>query len=841
MPLDFPANPALNDTYTSGDITYIYNGDAWEILTSTVGSGLTTTTDLPEGTNLYYTGERVDDQVSGLLTAGTNITLTYSDVGNTLTIDASGGIAPVDSVNTQTGVVVLDADDISDAATTNKFTTAGDISKLAAIEASATADQTGAEIKVAYEAELNTNAYTDAEVTKLAGITAGAEVNAVDSVNTQTGVVVLDADDISDAATTNKFTTTAEINKLAAIEASATADQTAGEIKTAYESNANTNAYTDAEVTKLGAIEASATADQTGAEIKTLYEGELNAFTDAQFTKLAGIETGATADQTGAEIKTAYQAELNAFTDAQFTKLAGIETAATADQTAGEIKTAYETNANTNAYTDAEVTKLAGIATGAEVNTVDSVNGATGVVVLDTDDVAEGVNQYFTQERSDDAVNNLITAGTNITLTYNDVANTLTIDAAAGATSVSDGDYGDITVTASGNTWTIDPGTVTLAKTAAGVQTSLGLADSALQNLTGSSTTDLSEGTNLYYTQGRFDTAFTAKSTTDLSEGTNLYFTDERVDDRVNGLLVAGTNITLTYNDVANTLTVDAAAGGGVTDGDKGDITVTASGATWTIDNSVVTAAKTSAGVQTSLGLADTALQNLTGNSTTDLSEGTNLYYTDGRVDTRIGATSINALSDVDTVTTAPVDGDLLTWNATAGEWLPAASAGGGGGTSVAIIYAKTVTYTPPNISGFERPNFGADVYQQIDPDNIATPLTAGANHFSLVAGKYIITTNLGGYLLTAGAFALPNVAFRLEDGSGNPGNIPMLHAGRSDGLLASSPRNFPISVSFDSYFDFASTTDVRLTVKMSSTDWSLKWNDAGDGWPVHFTIKKIG
>jgi hypothetical protein len=149
-----------------------------------------------------------------------------------------------------------------------------------------------------------------------------------------------------------------------------------------------------------------------------------------------------------------------------------------------------------------------------------------------TSDLAEGTNLYFTTERVDDQVASLLTAGSNITLTYDDAAGTLTI------TGVED----DL----SNNTTSDLAEGTNLYYTTARFDTAF----------TGKSTTDLSEGTNLYYTTARFDTAFNGKSTSDLSEGTNLYFTDERVDDRVNNLLVAGTNITLTYDDTANTLTI---------------------------------------------------------------------------------------------------------------------------------------------------------------------------------------------------------------------------------------------------------------------------------------------
>ena len=96
--------------------------------------------------------------------------------------------------------------------------------------------------------------------------------------------------------------------KLDGIEANATQDQTASEIRTLVESASDSNVFTDADHSKLNAIEAGATADQTDAEIRTAVENatDSNVFTDADHTKLNGISAGADVTSTNS---------INALTD----------------------------------------------------------------------------------------------------------------------------------------------------------------------------------------------------------------------------------------------------------------------------------------------------------------------------------------------------------------------------------------------------------------------------------------------------------------------------------------------------------------------------------------------
>lgn len=94
------------------------------------------------------------------------------------------GVGYLDSLEVTGNIVVSGTVDGRDIAT--------DGTKLDGIETGATADQTGAEIKAAYEAELDTNAYTDAEKTKLAGIEASADVT--DTANVTAAGALMDSE-----------------------------------------------------------------------------------------------------------------------------------------------------------------------------------------------------------------------------------------------------------------------------------------------------------------------------------------------------------------------------------------------------------------------------------------------------------------------------------------------------------------------------------------------------------------------------------------------------------------------------------------------------------------------
>lgn len=97
--------------------------------TASIGieQGLSWSFEVVDGDVRQYAGGsfRLYDPGDPAGTASTDaVTVTLAgSVGVTLTVAAGGGGGAVDSVNGQTGTVVLDADDIDDAATTNKFAT----------------------------------------------------------------------------------------------------------------------------------------------------------------------------------------------------------------------------------------------------------------------------------------------------------------------------------------------------------------------------------------------------------------------------------------------------------------------------------------------------------------------------------------------------------------------------------------------------------------------------------------------------------------------------------------------------------------------------------------------
>ena len=233
-------------------------------------------------------------------------------------------------------------------------------SKIAGVEDNATADQTNAEIKTAYEANADTNEFSDAEQTKLSGIEASADVT--DSTNVASAGAVMESDtttasmsfviDQDDMSTDSATKVPTQQSVKAYVDSQVQSKDTLGELGGNLDDITDGTTYkkmSATEQTKLSGIEASA--DVTDTTNVT----SAGALMDSEVTNLAAVKAFATTDYATAAQGTTADAALpkagGAMTGAittnstfdgrdvatDGTKLDGIETGATADQTQSDI------------------------------------------------------------------------------------------------------------------------------------------------------------------------------------------------------------------------------------------------------------------------------------------------------------------------------------------------------------------------------------------------------------------------------------------------------------------------------------------------------------------------
>jgi hypothetical protein len=421
---------------THGNITIVYD-DETNALSFSVDQGLIPDTDsLSEGSNnLYYTDERVQDAVNALIAAGAhqNISITYDDETNSLSFVAENGVADSDTDDLAEGATnlyftnqrALDAtsaayDAAGSAATAESNAAADATSKANAAQAAAEATASADATSKANAAQAAAEATASADATSKAN---AAEENAEAYADSLIGDVTVDG--------TGGNTVTDRIASAVAnlVDSSPEALDTLNELAAALGDDPNfaTTVATDIG-TKVSRAGDTMTGDLSLAQDPT---SALHAATK-QYVDAAEEDavTSANSYTDGREtaITSAYEAYADtAEADAVSTASADATSKANAAQAAAEATASADATSKANAaQAAAEATASADATSKANTAQSNAESFATDAInALTTDDIEEGINnEYFTEERAQDAVALAIAAGSheNISITYADGA-----------------------------------------------------------------------------------------------------------------------------------------------------------------------------------------------------------------------------------------------------------------------------------------------------------------------------------------------------------------------------------------------------------------------------------
>ena len=219
----------------------------------------------------------------------------------------------------------------------------------------------------------------------------------------------------------------------------------------------------------------------------------------------------------------------------------------------------------------------------------------------DTGDLSEGSNLYYTNERVDDRVAALISGGTGISATYNDAGNLLTLSA----------DFGEF------------------------------------------DTSNITEGSNLYYTNARADARIAAASVTDLSDVDQaVATTDSPSFVQLTSTIATGT-APFVVASTTKVVNLNADRLDGMSTHSSAQVSsIVSRDASGDFAANVITASLT--------GNVTGQVSDISNHDTGDLAEGTNLYYTQARVDARIGTLAATAAQGA-LADSATQPGDLAT------------------------------------------------------------------------------------------------------------------------------------------------------------------------------------